>query len=467
MNDVIELPVIGRVEEDELQRRLQEKKPGQKGVWIQTLGCQMNEHDSEIILGMLSQMGYVEVATPVEADLILYNTCSVRENPERRVYGQLHMLRQLKERNPDLIIGICGCMVQQKAELERIRQSLEHVDLVFGTHNIHRLPELLHKVRVTGERVIEVWHEEGDVVEGLPVQREGKLKAYVTIIYGCNEFCTYCIVPYVRGKERSRAMEQILAECRSLGEQGYKEIMLLGQNVNAYGNDLPGGENFARLLDEVNQVPGIERIRFTSPHPKHFTDDVVEVMARAEKVCEHVHLPVQAGSDRTLRRMGRRYTREQYLRLVEKMRAAIPDLAITTDIIVGFPGETDEDFMETIRLVEEVEFDGAFMFIYSPRIGTPATRLKEQVPEDVKRDRIYHLIEVQNRISRKKNEEWVGRTVEVLVEGVSHKDPSKLSGRSRQNKLVVFAGGQEFIGKTVDVRVVEAQTWSLSGELVG
>ncbi len=467
MNDVIELPVIGRVEEDELQRRLQEKKPGQKGVWIQTLGCQMNEHDSEIILGMLSQMGYVEVATPVEADLILYNTCSVRENPERRVYGQLHMLRQLKERNPDLIIGICGCMVQQKAELERIRQSLEHVDLVFGTHNIHRLPELLHKVRVTGERVIEVWHEEGDVVEGLPVQREGKLKAYVTIIYGCNEFCTYCIVPYVRGKERSRAMEQILAECRSLGEQGYKEIMLLGQNVNAYGNDLPGGENFARLLDEVNQVPGIERIRFTSPHPKHFTDDVVEVMARAEKVCEHVHLPVQAGSDRTLRRMGRRYTREQYLRLVEKMRAAIPDLAITTDIIVGFPGETDEDFMETIRLVEEVEFDGAFMFIYSPRIGTPATRLKEQVPEDVKRDRIYHLIEVQNRISRKKNEEWVGRTVEVLVEGVSHKDPSKLSGRSRQNKLVVFAGGQELIGKTVDVRVVEAQTWSLSGELVG
>jgi len=467
VNDVIELPVIGRVEEDELQRRLQEKKPGQKGVWIQTLGCQMNEHDSEIILGMLSQMGYVEVATPVEADLILYNTCSVRENPERRVYGQLHMLRQLKERNPDLIIGICGCMVQQKAELERIRQSLEHVDLVFGTHNIHRLPELLHKVRVTGERVIEVWHEEGDVVEGLPVQREGKLKAYVTIIYGCNEFCTYCIVPYVRGKERSRAMEQILAECRSLGEQGYKEIMLLGQNVNAYGNDLPGGENFARLLDEVNRVSGIERIRFTSPHPKHYTDDVIEVMARAEKVCEHVHLPVQAGSDRTLRRMGRRYTREQYLRLVEKMRAAIPDLAITTDIIVGFPGETEEDFMETIRLVEEVEFDGAFMFIYSPRIGTPATRLKEQVPEDVKRERIYHLIEVQNRISRKKNEEWVGRTVEVLVEGVSHKDPSKLSGRSRQNKLVVFSGGQELIGKTVDVRVVEAQTWSLSGELVG
>lgn len=464
---MIELPVIGRLEEADLDRRLQAKQPGQKGVWIQTLGCQMNEHDTEIILGMLTQMGYVEVASPVEADLILYNTCSVRENPERKVYGQIHMLRQLKEKNPDLVIGICGCMVQQKAELERIRQSLEHVDLVFGTHNIHRLPELLEKVKVTGERVIEVWHEEGDVVEGLPVQREGKLKGYVTIIYGCNEFCTYCIVPYVRGKERSRAMEQVLAECRELGAQGYKEIMLLGQNVNAYGHDLPGDVNFAKLLAEVDRVPGIERIRFTSPHPKHFTDDVIDVMAGAEKVCEHVHLPAQAGSDRTLRRMGRRYTRDQYLRLVEKMREAIPDLAITTDLIVGFPGETEEDFQETIRLVEEVEFDGAFMFIYSPRIGTPATRLKEQVPEEVKRERIYRLIEAQNRISRKKNEEWVGRTVSVLVEGVSHKDESKLSGRTRQNKLVVFDGPQGLIGRTVDVRLVEAQTWSLSGELVG
>jgi len=464
---MIELPVIGRLEESDLERRLLEKKPGQKGVWIQTLGCQMNEHDTEIMLGMLAQMGYVEVATPVEADLILYNTCSVRENPERKVYGQIHMLRQLKEKNPELVIGICGCMVQQKAELDRIRESLEHVDLVFGTHNIHRLPELLHKVKMTGERVIEVWHEEGDVVEGLPVQREGKLKGYVTIIYGCNEFCTYCIVPYVRGKERSRRLDQILAECEALGRDGYKEIMLLGQNVNAYGNDLPGDVNFARLLEAVDRVPGIERIRFTSPHPKHFTDDVIDVMARADKVCEHIHLPAQAGSDRTLRRMGRRYTRDQYLRLVDKMRGAIDDLAITTDLIVGFPGETDEDFLETIRLVEEVEFDGAFMFIYSPRIGTPATRLKEQVPEDVKRERIYHLIEVQNAISRKKNEAWVGRTVEVLVEGTSHKDPSKLSGRSRQNKLVVFDGPAELIGQTVDVRLTEAQTWSLSGVLAG
>lgn len=462
---IVKLPVVGQLDEDTLQQRLGARQTGQKGVWIQTLGCQMNEHDSEIILGMLQKLGYAAVDDPVEADLIIYNTCSVRENPERKVYGQVGMLRALKERNPELVIAICGCMVQQKAELERIRQSLEHVDLVFGTHNIHRLPELLQKVKVTGERVIEVWHEEGDVVEGLPVQREGKLKGYVTIIYGCNEFCTYCIVPYVRGKERSRDPEQIVAEVESLGREGYKEIMLLGQNVNAYGGDLPGDVNFAKLLARLDKIDGIERIRYTSPHPKHFTDDVIDVMAGAQKVCEHVHMPAQAGSNRTLRRMGRRYTREQYLELVDKMRSRIPDLAVTTDLIVGFPGETDEEFMETVRLVEEAQFDSAFMFIYSPRIGTPATRLTDQVPEDVKRDRIHHLIEVQNRISRQKNEEWVGRTVEVLVEGTSQKDPGQLSGRTRQNKLVVFDGDESLIGSLVNVRITEAQTWSLSGTL--
>lgn len=463
---MIELPVLGRIESSALDAHLAEKPLGTKGAFIQTLGCQMNEHDSEIMMGMLQQIGYTQVDNPAHADVILYNTCCVRENPERKVYGQIHMLRQLKQKNPELIIGICGCMVQQKAELERIRQSLEHVDLVFGTHNIHRLPELLHKVRATGERVIEVWHEEGEVVEGLPVQREGNLKGYVTIIYGCNEFCTYCIVPYVRGKERSRKPEQILEECKGLAEEGYKEITLLGQNVNAYGSDLDDGENFATLLAQVDRIPGIERIRYTSPHPTHFTDDVIEVMANAKKVCEHVHMPAQAGSDRTLRRMGRRYTRKQYVQLVEKMRSRIPDLAVTTDLIVGFPGETEEDFQETLSLVQEVEFDGAFMFIYSPRIGTPATRLKEQVPEEVKKDRIHRLIEVQNKISRKKNEEWVGRTAEVLVEGLSHKEKNKLSGRTRQNKLVVFEGDPSLIGKTVSVKLVEAQTWSLSGELL-
>lgn len=461
---MIELPVVGVLEEDQLDKALAQKKPGQKGVWIQTLGCQMNEHDTERMFGMLQQIGYARVATPVEADLILYNTCSVRENPERKVYGQVHMLRQLKERNPELIIGICGCMTQQKAELERMRQELEHVDLIFGTHNIHRLPELLNKVRVTGERVIEVWHEEGDVVEGVPVQREGNLKAYVTIIYGCNEFCTYCIVPYVRGKERSRSPEKIVEEVRELAAQGYKEVMLLGQNVNAYGNDLDQDVDFADLLYLVNEVDGIERIRYTSPHPKHFTDRVIQAMAECDKVCPHVHMPAQSGSDRVLKRMGRRYTRAQYIDLVQRMRDAIPDLAITSDFIVGFPGETEEDFLETVSLVQEVQFDSSFMFIYSPRIGTPATRLKDQIPEEVQRDRIHRLIAVQSEVSLKKNLEWVGRTVEVLVEGQSQKDPERLSGRAPSNKLVVFKGDPSLIGRTVPVRVTEAQTWSLTGE---
>lgn len=458
--------MIGNVEPEHLKARLAARKPGVKGVWIQTLGCQMNEHDTEIIIGMLQQIGYAQVDSPADADLILYNTCSVRENPERKVYGQVHMLRQLKAANPDLIIGICGCMTQQKAELERMRGELEHVDLIFGTHNIHRLPELLHKVRVTGERVIEVWHEEGDVVEGLPVQREGSLKAYVTIIYGCNEFCTYCIVPYVRGKERSRDPEQIVAEVRRLAAEGYKEVMLLGQNVNAYGNDLDGGVDFAQLLYRVNEIPGVERIRYTSPHPKHFTDAVIQAMRDCDKVCPQVHMPAQAGSDRTLRRMGRRYTRAQYLALVERMRAAIPDLAITTDFIVGFPGETEDEFAETLSLVREVEFDNAFMFIYSPRIGTPATRLKDQVPEEVKRDRIHRLIALQNEIALRKNQAWIGRTVDVLVEGESNKDPEKMSGRAPSNKLVIFRGGHSLVGRTVPVRIEAAQTWSLSGELV-
>lgn len=464
---MIELPVVGMLAEDQLDEALARKEPGKKGVWIQTLGCQMNEHDTERMLGMLQQIGYSRVATPIEADLILYNTCSVRENPERKVYGQVHMLRQLKERNPNLIIGICGCMTQQKAELERMRQELEHVDLIFGTHNIHRLPELLNKVQVTGERVIEVWHDEGDVVEGLPVQREGALKAYVTIIYGCNEFCTYCIVPYVRGKERSRSPEQIVAEVRELAAQGYKEVMLLGQNVNAYGNDLDRDIDFADLLYLVNEVDGIERIRFTSPHPKHFTDRVIRAMAECEKVCPHVHMPAQSGSDRVLKRMGRRYTRAQYIDLVQRMRDAIPDIAITSDFIVGFPGETEEDFQDTVSLVKEVEFDSSFMFIYSPRIGTPATRLKDQVPEEVQRDRIHRLIAVQSEVSLKKNQEWVGRTVDVLVEGKSHKDPDRLSGRAPSNKLVVFQGDPSLIGQTVRVRVTEAQTWSLTGEIAG
>lgn len=429
-----------------------------------TFGCQMNERDSETIRGLLLHMGYGLTDVTEEADLILFNTCSVRENPERKVYGRVGLLKELKARKPWLKIGICGCMPQQRAEQERIEKSLPHVDLVFGTMNIHRLPELLQRVE-NGERVIEVWHEEGDVVEGLPVQRLSPFKAFVTIIYGCNEHCTYCIVPTTRGRERSRRPEAILEEIRALADQGYREVTLLGQTVDAYGRDL-GDVDFAGLLYQVNRIPGIGRIRFTTSHPKHVTPRLIRALAENEKVCEHLHLPVQAGSNRTLKRMGRQYTRERYLELVERIRAAVPGIALTTDLIVGFPGETEEDFRETLSLVEEVRFDGAFTFIYSPRIGTAATRFSadQWVPDEVARDRIYRLIDLQNRITFEKNQELVGHEVEVLVEGASEKEPGKLIGRTRTNKIVVFQGDTSLIGQFARVRVTGAQTFTLEGE---
>jgi tRNA-2-methylthio-N6-dimethylallyladenosine synthase len=437
------------------------------GVWIQTLGCQMNEHDSEIILGMLQKMGYREVDSKEEADLIIFNTCCVRENPERKIYGQVHNLRALKKEKPDLIIAICGCMPQQNQEAQRMAEELEHVDLIFGTHNLYRLPELLNKVIQTGERMIELWDEHQSIVEDLPVKRAGKVSAYVTIIYGCDEFCTYCVVPHVRGRQRSRRPENILSEVRSLAVEGYKEVTLLGQNVNAYGQDLDGNYDFAGLLKEVSRIQGIERIRYTSPHPKYFTEDVIKVIKESPNITRHIHLPAQAGSDRVLRRMGRGYTKSQYLALVDSLRRNIPEIAISTDLIVGFPGESDEDFQETLDLVRQAEFDSAFMFIYSPRYGTPATRLKDQIPEIQKHQRIDRLIQLQNQCSLKKNLYWVGHQVEVLVEGESKKNPQVLSGRTSQNKVVVFTGPKDLAGSIVKVKITEAQTWNLIGELVG
>lgn len=436
---------------------------------IVTFGCQMNERDSETLAGYLEQMGYGFTDDPEEADLILFNTCSVRENPERKVYGRVGELRRLKARRPHLVVGICGCMMQQPHEVERVRRELPHVDLIFGTMNIHRFPELLARVLATRAPVVEVWHEEGEVVEGLPVRRGDSLKAWVTVMYGCDKFCTYCIVPKTRGRERSRKPEDILAECSQLGREGYKEITLLGQNVNSYGHDLGTGIDFAGLLWMVNnRTPGIERIRFTTSHPWDVTDRLIDAIAHAGKVCEHLHLPVQAGSDRVLKRMGRRYTVADYLRLVERLRRACPEISLTTDIIVGFPGETDQDFAGTLRLVEEAEFDGAYTFIYSPRYGTPATRLKDPVPEAVARERIQRLIELQNGITRRKMEAMVGRTVEVLVEGRSKTDPGRLFGRTRTNKHVVFPGDAGALtGRLVDVRITAAQTWNLFGDLVG
>ncbi len=429
----------------------------------------MNEHDSEKIAGLLEAMGYEPAQDREEADLILFNTCSVRDNPERKVYGQVSDLKGLKQRKPDLKIGICGCMVQQPEELAGIKTKLPHVDLVFGTHNIHELPELLRKVSIGEGPVVAVQEDSDEVVEGLPVKRESRLKAWVNITYGCNNFCSYCIVPYVRGREKSRDPEEIKAEVAALGEDGCKEITLLGQNVNSYGRDLPADRrvDFADLLRMLNPVPGIDRIRFTTSHPKDLSDKMIAAMRESDKVCEHLHLPLQSGSNRILKLMNRGYTAEKYLALVGKLREAIPEISLTTDLIVGFPGETEEDFEETLRMVRQVQFDGAFTFIYSPRKGTPAAKMADQVPEDVKRERIYRLIEVQQEISRIKNEEYDGRTVEVLVEGESKTNLEMLTGRTRTNKLVHFAGDPRLTGELVRVKITNVHTWSLYGDLIG
>ncbi len=438
-----------------------------KRYYLKTMGCQMNEHDSEVIAGILASLGYQSTEELEEADLILYNTCSVRENPERKVYGHIGAFRKLKEAKPELIIGICGCMPQQKDELQNILEKLPHVDLIFGTHNIHRLPELLERAQ-SGERVVEVWEEaqaaQGeDHRDGLPVIRRHNVKAFVNVIYGCTNFCSYCIVPYTRGREHSRLPEMVIKEVRDLAEAGFKEVTLLGQNVNAYGKDLGADITFGKLLRELHQIEGIERIRFTTSHPRDMGDDLISAMAELPKVCEHLHLPVQAGSNRILRRMNRGYTREYYLQLVERVRRAVPGISLTTDLIVGFPGETEEDFAETLSLVEEVRFDSAFTFIFSPRKGTPAAKMTDQVPEEVKKERIYRLIDLQNEISAEHMQKLLGQELEVLVEEVSS---TGLVGRTRSNRQVHFSGDESLVGQLARVRITEASTFSLKGQLV-
>lgn len=438
-----------------------------KKFYLKTMGCQMNDHDSEVITGILSSLGYQATETVEDADVILYNTCCVRENPERKVYGHITAFRRLKEKNPELVIGICGCMPQQKQELETMLKKLPHVDLIFGTHNIHRLPELLERA-TGGERIVEVWDEaqydEGqDFRDDLPVQRGNNLKAYVNVIYGCTNFCTYCIVPYVRGKEHSREPEAIRNDVLSLVAEGYKEITLLGQNVNAYGKDLSDTKSFSALLEDLNSIDGLERIRFTTSHPRDMGSELIQALARLDKVCEHLHLPVQAGSSNLLKRMNRGYTREYYLNLVDQVRKAVPGISLTTDLIVGFPGETDEDFKETLSLVEEVGFDSAFTFIYSPREGTPAAKFSNQIPDEIKKERIYQLIELQNKISDLHMKRLVGSKQELLVEGRSKEG---LIGRTRTNRQVYFSGSEELIGSLVSAEITEAGTWSLQGRIL-
>jgi tRNA-2-methylthio-N6-dimethylallyladenosine synthase len=432
--------------------------------YMETWGCQMNEEDSEKLSGMLKNLGYSRTEERQKSDIIIFNTCCVRENAELKVYGNLGALKKLKEKNPNLIIAVCGCMMQQEGMAESVMKKYPFVDILFGTHNAYKFPEYLNRVKHEGKSIVEIWNKEEGIVEGLPIDRKSNVKAFVTIMYGCNNFCTYCIVPYVRGRERSRKPEDIEHEIMELVKKGYKEITLLGQNVNSYGKDLSPAVSFSNLLRRINKIEGIDRIRFMTSHPKDLTEDLIDAVKECDKLCEQIHLPVQSGSTKVLKKMNRHYDREQYLALVKKIKEKIPNVALTTDIIVGFPGESEEDFIDTLTLIEEVEYDSAFTFIYSNRKGTPADEMENQVKDSVKHDRFNRLVEVVNRISAKKNKEYDGKVVEVLVEGESKNDEDKLTGRTRTGKLVNFIGNKDNIGKLVMVKITKAQSFSLIGE---
>ena len=430
-----------------------------------TFGCQMNERDSEILFGFLAQMGYEKTDNEAEADFILFNTCCIREKAESKVLSQLGELKKLKQKHPELIIGVCGCMMQQKGMADMIRSSAPHVDLIFGTHNLHHFPEYLYRIYQGEGRQVVILDKEEGIQEGLPSYREYPFKALVNIVYGCNNFCTYCIVPYVRGKERSRRQADIVQEVKNLVADGVVEVTLLGQNVNSYGLDLQDGTTFAGLLRELDQIEGLRRIRYMTSHPKDLTEDLVKTIAESTHVVDHFHLPVQSGSTRVLGLMNRRYTREDYLNLVDLIRKYMPDAAITTDIIVGFPGETEEDFLDTVDLVRKVKFDNAFSFVYSKRAGTPAARMEDPVTLDEKKQRLQRLNDALSDISRDINDKLQDRTVEVLVEGPSKTNEAMLTGRTTTNKTVIFAGDPSLIGQIVPVHITEAQTWVLKGAL--
>lgn len=430
------------------------------------MGCQMNAHDSEKLEGMLDEMGYERTQEETEADFIIYNTCCVRENAELKVYGKLGWLKHYKKENPDAVVALCGCMMQQDTVLETIRQKYRHVDLVFGTFNLYKLPELMKTRAESGCTVFDIWQENQEVVEDLPSIRNFPYKASVNIMFGCNNFCSYCIVPYVRGRERSRTPEDILAEVRKLAADGVKEVMLLGQNVNSYGKNLENPVSFAELLRMVNEVEGIERIRFMTSHPKDMSDELILAMKECDKVCKNLHLPFQSGSTEILKKMNRHYTKEGYLELVRKVREAMPEITLSTDIIVGFPGETEEDFQETLDVIRQARYCTAFTFIYSKRTGTPAAKMENQVPEDVVKDRFDRMLQVLNPIVHEVTEEQVGKVLPVLVEEVSKHDENILTGRTEQNTLVHFSGSKDLIGQMVPVKIIENKTFYVIGERI-
>ena len=433
-----------------------------KSYFVKTYGCQMNEHDTENLKALLEEMGFSECQDYTKADLVLLNTCSIRENAHNKAFGMLGRLKHLKESNPNLVIGLCGCMAQEEKVVDEILKKYKYVNFVFGTHNIERLPDLLLENFNTGSQIIEVFSTEGDIVENIPVKRANKYKAYVNIIYGCDKFCTYCIVPFTRGKQRSRNPEDIVNEVKSLVKEGYKEVTLLGQNVNAYGKDLDINYGMEDLLEDVSKT-NIPRIRFVTSHPWDFTDNMIDTIAKYPNIMPYIHLPVQSGSNKILKLMGRRYTREEYLELFNKIKKRIPNCTISTDIIVGLPNETEEDFNETLDLVQECKFDNAFSFIYSPREGTAAAKLEDKVTLTEKENRLYKLNEELNKYFLLSNKKMLNKVVDVLVEGIN--DKGKLFGYSDTNKLINFVGDEQSIGSIVKVKITDAKTWSLDGEM--
>jgi len=469
-------------EQKEFMKKVAEENKGKNLKYtILTMGCQLNENDSEKISGMAEEMGYTKTEKFEEANLTIINTCCVRENAEERLFGKVGELKNLKEKN-NMIITIGGCMMQEKHMADKIKKSYPHVDIVFGTHTIHKLPEDIFKVLNSRKRIQDVIDIDGRVYEGLPISRANDVQASITIMYGCDNFCTYCIVPYVRGRERSRKPADIIAEAKEVAKQGYKEIMLLGQNVNSYlrseMKDIKEGKlkdengdyseinSFAKLLREINKIDGIERIRFVSPHPKDFTDDVIEAIRDCDKVCKFVHLPLQSGSTNMLKVMNRKYTKEQYLSLVEKMKNQIPNIKFSTDIIVGFAGETEEDFEDTLDVVNRVKFEQVFMFIYSRRKGTPGDKMENQIPEEIKHKRFDRLKELVESQIAENNKQYMNTIQKVLVEGPSKADETMLTGRTEHNKVVVFKGEESLINTIQKIKITEDHMWYFKGEIV-
>ena len=431
---------------------------------VVTFGCQMNARDSEKLAGILERIGYAETDTE-DADFVIYNTCTVRENANLRVYGRLGQMKRTKQRHPDMLIALCGCMMQEPLVVDKIRKSYRHVDIIFGTHNIFKLAELIQTRLNTGKMVVDIWKDTNQIVEDLPNERKYSFKTGVNIMFGCNNFCSYCIVPYVRGRERSREPKDIIREIERDVADGVKEVMLLGQNVNSYGKNLEQPISFAKLLQEIEKIEGLERIRFMTSHPKDLSDELIAVMGQSKKICRHLHLPLQSGSSRILKLMNRKYTKESYLDLVDRIRKGCPDISLTTDIIVGFPGETEEDFLETMDVVEKVGFDSAFTFIYSKRTGTPAASMENQVPEDVVKDRFDRLLKLVQQKASEASARFTGSVQKVLVEDVNEHDETMVTGRMSNNLLVHFKGTPDLIGPIVDVHLEECTGFYYIGNL--